>query len=87
MDENVKNKQISDEELENVGGGEIIRIGESMENRPAGKINYSDYLIYGKKEFVTRTCELCGNKFVCDAEILLGEYLFKLLRRYTISLI
>ncbi|MDO5149755.1 MAG: hypothetical protein Q4D76_10215 [Oscillospiraceae bacterium] len=63
MDGNVKNKQISDEELENVGGGEIIRIGESMKNQPAGKINYSDYLIYRKKEYVTRTCELCGNKF------------------------
>lgn len=63
MDENVKDKQISDEELENVGGGKIISIGESMKNRTAGKVNLSDYLIYGKKEYVTRTCELCGQKF------------------------
>lgn len=76
MDENVKNKQISDEELENVGGGSIYYTTETymndfiMKDWPAKeekeKININLFDAekqYGKKLYVTDICEICGKEF------------------------
>ena len=74
MDENVKNNQVSDEQLENVSGGENTDIDEQINMMN----NFSGYASWAESEaetaekearemeakgYVRRTCPKCGMTF------------------------